>query len=56
VAGDYGCTSISSASGASGGDVAAGDTLASFGKTVISAVGGDPTVISSGSVIAGAVA
>jgi len=62
VEGDYGCLSISSASGAggSGGDVAPTDTLSSFGKTVMAAVGIDDTTIESsiagGKVVSGALA
>jgi hypothetical protein len=59
---DYGCTNINSADGSSasgtGGDIQAGDTLASFGKTMLAAVGADPTFIGSaipsGSIITGA--
>jgi hypothetical protein len=56
--GDYGATGIDSATGAgtSGGDIAAVDTLGSFGQTMLAAVGADPTVISAGKVIAGALA
>jgi hypothetical protein len=41
VDGDYGAVAFNSTSGApgSGGDVAAGDSLASFGKTALAAVG-----------------
>jgi hypothetical protein len=55
---DYGATSISSSTGASNGDVQATDTLAAFGMTMLQAVGGDPTVITSqtGKPIAGALA
>jgi hypothetical protein len=44
---DYGATSIDSTTGASNGDVAATDTLAAFGMTMLKAVGGDPTIITS---------
>ena len=54
VANDYGCTGINASTGGVGSDIAAGDTLASFGKTMLQAVGGDPTQISSGQVVAGA--
>lgn len=60
VAGDFGATAIESATGASksGGDVPAIDTLASFGKTVMSAVGIDSNAIAaaipSGKTITGA--
>ena len=59
---DYGATAIDSTSGASAadGDISAGDTLASYGKTLLAAVGVDPSTISSqingGKVIAGALA
>ena len=62
VAGDYGALSIDSKSGrgVAGGDIAAVDTLASFGKTALAAVGIDAgtigTTITSGQVIAGALA
>jgi uncharacterized protein (DUF1501 family) len=53
---DYGCTAIDSASGAgsASGDVQPVDTLGAFAKTVLAGVGGDPSVISSGKVITGA--
>jgi hypothetical protein len=57
---DYGATGIDSSTGAgtSSGDIAAADTLGAFGQTMLAAVGGDPTVISTptGKVIAGALA
>ncbi|HEX7841915.1 MAG TPA: hypothetical protein VF469_30805 [Kofleriaceae bacterium] len=62
VAGDYGALAINSQSGvgAAGGDVAPGSTLASFGKTMLAAVGVDPATIdakiSGGKVIAAALA
>ena len=62
VAGDYGALNIDSKSGrgVAGGDIAAVDTLASFGKTALAAVGVDAatiaTAITSGQVIAGALA
>jgi len=62
VAGDYGALNIDSKSGrgVAGGDIAAVDTLASFGKTALAAVGVDSatiaTAITSGQVIAGALA
>ncbi|HEX8953770.1 MAG TPA: hypothetical protein VF945_18055 [Polyangia bacterium] len=62
VAGDYGALSIDSKSGrgVTGGDIAAVDTLASFGKTALAAVGVDSatigTAITSGQVIAPALA
>ncbi len=60
VAKDYGALAISSASGAggAGGDISADETLASFGKTVLAAVGADSAaideVIRSGKVVTGA--
>ncbi len=57
---DYGATAIDSKSGTSAtdGDILAGDTLASYGKTLLAAVGVDPATISSqvnaGKVISGA--
>ena len=60
--GDYGALSIDSQTGAgsAGGDIAVLDTLASFGKTMMSAVGIDSsyveTVIPSGKVVKGALA
>jgi hypothetical protein len=60
VAGDYGALAIDSKSGrgVAGGDIAPADSLASFGKTALAAVGIDATTIStaitSGAVIAGA--
>jgi hypothetical protein len=60
VGSDYGCTSISSSTGASGGDIATTDTLSSFGKTILASVGVDTTtigtLINGGSVITGALA
>jgi len=62
VAGDYGALAIDAKSGrgTSGGSIAAVDTLASFGKTALAAVGVDAgtiaTTITSGQVIAGALA
>jgi len=61
VAGGYGATGIDSKTGrGGGGDIAAVDTLASFGKTAMAAVGVDAgtinTTITSGTVIAGALA
>ena len=58
MAGDYGALAIDSKSGrgVSGGDIAATDSLASFGKTAMAAVGIDATTIgtaiTSGTVIA----
>ena len=60
--GDYGALAIDSKSGkgVAGGDIAAVDTLASFGKTTMAAVGIDPTAINtaitSGTVITPALA
>ncbi|MCU1277285.1 MAG: hypothetical protein JWM53_831, partial [bacterium] len=62
VAGDYGALAIDSKSGRglAGGDIAAVDSLASFGKTAMAAVGIDATTIgtaiTSGQVIAPALA
>jgi hypothetical protein len=62
VMADYGALAIDSKTGkgVAGGDIAAVDTLASFGKTALAAVGVAPTVISStitsGQVIAPALA
>ncbi|MGE5185206.1 MAG: hypothetical protein ACM31C_24220, partial [Acidobacteriota bacterium] len=49
VGGDFGALAINSQSGAGSpsGDIAPTDTLASFGKTVMTAVGVDPAVTSS---------
>jgi hypothetical protein len=56
VAGDYGALALDSKSGAvsTSGDVSAGETLTSFGQTMLAAVGVDPSVISS-AVLAGKV-
>jgi Protein of unknown function (DUF1501) len=62
LAGDYGATAIRSTTGASdpGGDVAAGDSLAAYGRTMLAAVGVPSASISSvmtaGSIITGALA
>ena len=62
VAGDYGALAIDSASGAGGpgGDIAPGDSLAAFGKTMLAAVGVDGATIdgaiTGGKVIGGALA
>lgn len=62
IGNDYGCLPIDSKSGAGtpSGDIATGNTLASFGKTLLASVGTDPSVISSqislGTVIAPALA
>ena len=47
VANDYGALAIDSGSGkgTAGGDIAAADTLASFGRTMLAAVGTDPATI-----------
>ena len=49
VAGDYGALAINSTTGAGGpgGDIEAGSTLASFGKTALAAVGVDSSTIDS---------
>ena len=58
VAPDFGALSINSTTGKAGGDIPAGDTLASFGKTMLAAVGVDSgtidTAITGGKVIKGA--
>ena len=62
VGADYGATAIDSATGAgkAGGDIAPPDTLASFGKTLLAAVGSDPAFIDGaitfGKVVPGALA
>jgi hypothetical protein len=58
VQGDYGALAIDSKSGqgTAGGDIAAVETLGAFGKTVLTAVGADPSLIASGKVIAPALA
>jgi hypothetical protein len=62
VAGDYGALAIDSRTGAGGegGDIEAGSTLASFGKTALAAVGaGDAAIdaaIATGKVVAAALA
>jgi hypothetical protein len=58
VGGDYGATAIDSTSGAgvSGGDISPVATLASFGQSMLAAIGGDPSTISGGKVIAPALA
>src|SRR5262249_8201538 len=59
---DYGALAIDSASGrgGDGGDLYPGDTLASFGKTMLAAVGADPasidTSINGGKVVSAALA
>jgi hypothetical protein len=59
VAKDYGATAVDSKTGLSSGkgDISAGDTLASYGQTLLAAVGVDPSTISSqissGKVISG---
>lgn len=58
--GEYGAKSIDSTSGVGGGDILATDTLSSFGKTVLAAVGVDQATIdksiSFGKVVQGALA
>jgi hypothetical protein len=63
VGSDYGATAIQSATGAAdaaGGDIAAGETLAAFGQTMLAAVGVPAATISgsvmSGKVVSGALA
>ena len=57
---DYGASAIDSQSGAgsASGNIAAIDSLAAFGQTMLSAVGGDPSVITAptAKVITGALA
>ena len=47
VGSDFGALSIDSTSGAPNGDIAPGDTLGAFGKTMMAAVGIDQTTIDS---------
>ncbi len=56
MSGDYGATGIDSATGASNasGDVSAANSLGAYAQTLISAVGGDPSVVTTGKVIQGA--
>ena len=62
VSGDYGCMPIDSSTGAgsTSGDIVPGQTLASFGQTVMAAVGVDSATIAQqitlGKVITGALA
>jgi hypothetical protein len=58
VGGDYGCTAIQSTTGASSmsGDIAPVDTLGAFAQTVLSGIGSDPTIISTGKVVTSALA
>ena len=59
VAGDYGATGINAASGASStssSDILPVETLGAFAQTMLSAVGGDPTVITAGQVVTAALA
>ncbi|HEY1958989.1 MAG TPA: hypothetical protein VGH28_25425 [Polyangiaceae bacterium] len=62
VGGDYGCTDLDSSTGASkaGADVKAIDTMTSFAKSVMTALGGDPATIdkqiTGGSVVTGMLA
>ena len=59
---DYGATAIDSKTGksAASGDISAGDTLASYGQTLLASLGVDPTIISSqinsGKVVSGMLA
>ncbi len=57
VGNDYGAQAISSSNGngGAGGDVTAVDSLGAFAKTMLSAVGGDPAVVTRGKVIASAI-
>ena len=56
--GDFGCLSIDSTTGAANGDIGPTDTLAAFGKTMMSAVGIDDgyiaSVIPTGKIVRGA--
>jgi hypothetical protein len=58
VQNDYGATGIDSTTGASTttGDIAAADTLASFGKTMLASVGADTSPVMSGKVVTAALA
>lgn len=62
VQGDYGALNVDPQSGvgSTGGSIKALDTLASYGMTMLAAVGADPTVLTSpsatGAVIRGALA
>ena len=59
VAHDYGATGINAASGASSSssaDILPVETLGAFAQTMLSAVGGDPTVITTGQVVTAALA
>ncbi len=59
VMGDYGATAIDSKSGLgvlSGGDVPATETLGAFAQTMLAAVGGDTSPVSTGKVIPAALA
>ncbi len=55
---DYGAIPIQSTTGAgsTGGDISAVDSLGAFAQTVLAGVGADPTVVSAGKVITGALA
>ena len=50
---DYGASNIDSSTGAgsASGDIQASDTLAAFGKTMLAAVGGDPSLVTGGKVV-----
>lgn len=56
---DFGCLSIDSTTGAANGDIGPTDTLAAFGKTMMSAVGIDDgyieSVIPTGKIVTGAI-
>src|SRR6185312_3644580 len=58
--GDYGATNIDSSTGvgSGSGDIQVADTLAAFGQTMLAAVGGDPTLVTSptGKVVSAALA
>jgi hypothetical protein len=58
VGSDYGALAIDSQTGAASasGDIAAVDSLAAFGQTMLAAIGADPTLIASGKVVTAALA
>jgi hypothetical protein len=58
VGGDYGATGIDSATGMSsdGGDILPVETLGAFAKSMLSAVGGDPSSVTQGKVVTSALA
>lgn len=58
VGSDYGATGIQSTTGAgaASGDILPSETLGAFAQTLLSAVGGDPTIIQTGKVVTAALA